>query len=326
MDSLRTSTSSVLVVDDFAPWRRFVCLKLQSCPELSVVGEASDGLDAVQKAQRLQPDLILLDIGLPISNGIEAARQIREVSPRSRILFISENHSRDIAGEALLTGARGYVVKSDAATELFTALETVLQGKRFLSARLDGHDLSVSSGNQVSHHEAGFYFDDRAFLDDVALFIGAALNIGDSAIVVATKSHRDDLLPKLKAQGLDMDAATVQGRYVALDAVDARSVFMRDGMPDPVLFMTGFGDLIVKARRAAQVKHARVAIFGEGAHLLWAEGNVEAAIQIEKLCNQLTEQYEVDILCSYFLGHVPGGMDNISYPHICAEHSAVYSR
>ena len=66
MDSLRTSTSSVLVVDDFAPWRRFVCLKLQSCPELSVVGEASDGLDAVQKAQRLlvEPAHVFVNWGM----------------------------------------------------------------------------------------------------------------------------------------------------------------------------------------------------------------------------------------------------------------------
>lgn len=74
----------------------------------------SDGLEAVQQAERLQPDIILLDIGLPTLNGIEAARRIREVSPTSKILFVSENRSPDIAEEALSTGAGGYVVKSDA--------------------------------------------------------------------------------------------------------------------------------------------------------------------------------------------------------------------
>jgi len=323
---LENSAARILVVDDFAPWRRFVSLNLQLRPEWTVVGEASDGLEAIQKAHRLQPDLILLDIGLPRTNGIQAARRIRELSPKSRILFVSENQSWDIAKEALLTGALGYVVKSDATTELLPALETVLQGNQFLSAGLGSRDIPMASGKRANHHEAGFYLDDQGFLDDVALFIGSALSIGDSAIVVATKTHRDDLLLKLKAQGLNMDAITAQDRYVALDAVGARSLFMRDGMPDPVLFVKGFGDLIVKARKASQVKNARVAIFGEGVHLLWAEGNAEAAIQIEKLCNQLIEQYDVDILCSYFLGRVPSRMDDMIYQQICAEHSAVYSR
>lgn len=104
----------ILVVDDYKPWRGFVYSTLQKQAELQVIGEASDGLEAVEKAQELQPDLILLDIGLPTLNGIEAARRIREVSPESKILFVTENRSCDIAEEALRTGAGGYVVKSDA--------------------------------------------------------------------------------------------------------------------------------------------------------------------------------------------------------------------
>lgn len=80
--------------------------------KLQIVGEASDGLEAVRMAQQLQPSLILLDIGLPVINGIDAARRIRRVSPTSKILFVSENRSRDLADEALRTGACGYIVKS----------------------------------------------------------------------------------------------------------------------------------------------------------------------------------------------------------------------
>src|SRR5207245_11799923 len=90
---------------------RFVSTRLHKQPELQVMGEALDGLEAVRKAQQLHPDLILLDIGLPSLNGIEAARRIRELSPKSKILFISENRSWDIAEEALRIGAGGYVVK-----------------------------------------------------------------------------------------------------------------------------------------------------------------------------------------------------------------------
>jgi DNA-binding NarL/FixJ family response regulator len=104
-----------------------------------VIGEVADGLEAVQKAQELQPDLILLDIGLPTLNGIEAAKRIQQVSPRSKILFVSENRYPDIAEEALSTGAGRYVLKSDAASELLPAVKGVLEGKRFVSARLAGH-------------------------------------------------------------------------------------------------------------------------------------------------------------------------------------------
>jgi DNA-binding NarL/FixJ family response regulator len=115
-------------------------MTLQKQPELQIIGEVTDGFEAVQKAQQLQPDLILLDIGLPTLNGIETARRIRALSPKSKILFVSENRSWDIAEEALRTGAGGYVVKSDAAGELLPAVNAVLGGKRFVSSSLAGHD------------------------------------------------------------------------------------------------------------------------------------------------------------------------------------------
>ena len=135
----------VLVVEDYEPWRRYFSTALQKQPELQVIGEVSDGLEAVQKAEELQPDLILLDIGLPTLNGIEAARRIRRVSPASRILFVSENRSADIAEEALSTGASGYVVKSDTGSELLPAVKAVLEGKRFISASLAGHFLVTTA-------------------------------------------------------------------------------------------------------------------------------------------------------------------------------------
>ena len=135
----------VLVVDDNEPWRSFYGTVLQKHPELRIIGQASDGLEAVQKASELQPDLILLDIGLPTVNGIEASRRIREVSPSSKILFVSENRSPDIVEAALSNGAGGYVVKSDAGSELLPAIKAVLEGKRFISACLAGHFLVATT-------------------------------------------------------------------------------------------------------------------------------------------------------------------------------------
>jgi DNA-binding NarL/FixJ family response regulator len=96
----------VLVVEDYDPFRRFICSTLRSNPELQIVGEVSDGLEAVQKAEELQPDLILLDLGLPSLNGIEAARRIRNLSPKSKILFVSQESAADVVREALSVGAR----------------------------------------------------------------------------------------------------------------------------------------------------------------------------------------------------------------------------
>jgi len=107
--------------------------------DLQIVGEVSDGLEAVHKAQDLQPDLILLDVGLPSLNGIEAARQIHKLSPKSKILFVSQESSADVVQGAFSLGAAGYVLKTHAAIELLAAVEAVSQGKQFVSSGLAGH-------------------------------------------------------------------------------------------------------------------------------------------------------------------------------------------
>jgi len=121
-------------VEDFAPYRRFILSALASMPDLQIISEVSDGLEAVQKAVELQPDLILLDIGLPSLNGIEAARQIRTLVPESKVIFLTQESSADVVQEARSLGARGYVVKLMAGSELLPAVEAVLSGKTFVSS------------------------------------------------------------------------------------------------------------------------------------------------------------------------------------------------
>jgi DNA-binding NarL/FixJ family response regulator len=122
----------VLVVEDFEPFRQFIHTTLQQT-EFQIVGESWDGIEAVQKAEELQPDLILLDIGLPFLNGIEAARQIRKLSPQPKILFVSQESFADVIEEAMNSGAMGYVVKAHAASDLLAAVEAVCEGRTFVS-------------------------------------------------------------------------------------------------------------------------------------------------------------------------------------------------
>jgi DNA-binding NarL/FixJ family response regulator len=117
---------------------------LRDYPEWQIVGEAADGLEGVQKAEELHPDLILLDVGLPKLNGIDAARSIRSIAPASKILFVSVDTCPEIARAALSTGAHGYVVKADAPDDLLPAMRAVLNGQRFVGSRFSGHDFSKS--------------------------------------------------------------------------------------------------------------------------------------------------------------------------------------
>ena len=333
----------VLVVDDNEPWRRFLSTTLAKRPGFRVISEASDGLAGVQEAEQLQPDLILLDIGLPALNGIAAARRIREVSPKSKILFISENRSRDIAEQALNTGAGGYVVKSDAATELLHAVKAVLQGKTFVSASLTGLDLAEPAHDQSddpqrkkvvaafraqkkARHEVEFYADDAGFVDGFACFIEAALKAGNAVIVIATESHQASLRQRLAADGWNVAAEIEQRSYIPLNVADTLSKFIVNNSPDPVLFRKLAGDLITEGARGAKGEHPRVVVCGEGVHTLLAAGHIEATVLLERMWNEIAQRYEIDVLCGYFRNPFASEEGISKLKRVCMEHTAAHGR
>jgi DNA-binding NarL/FixJ family response regulator len=334
MSSLR-----VLVVDDCEPFRRFVCSTLEKKPDLQVVGEASDGLEAVQKAEELQPDLIVLDIGLPTLNGIEVARRIRKLRPECKMLFMSQESSADVAQETFRLGAMGYVVKSHAGSELFVALEEVCQGRQFVSRGLSGHSWSSAAGAQapghllrqevlpslvpektqtVRKHEVQFYPDDDSFVDGFTRYIEAALLNGNAVIIAVTESHQKSLLQSLQGRGASIASAIEQGRCLVLDVADSLSAFMVNDLPDPMRFFKVLSDLIATAQ-ATSARPSRVTICGECASILWADGNADAAIQVEQLCNQLTKRYQMDILCGFSLSSFDRDEDKQVFQRICGE-------
>ena len=317
----------ILITDDFKDWRRQVHSLLGARPAWQVIAEASDGSEAVRKAEELKPDLILLDIGLPSLNGIEAARRIRQFSPSSKIIFLSQNNNLDIVRAALSTGARGYVHKLDVNKELLPAVDAVLRGKQFVSSSLKGFELTDTAAEKPPHrHEVQLYFDDAVFLDTFAHFITVALKAGDAAIAVITESHREGLVQRLKAQGLDVDAAIHEGRYIQLDVAKTLATFMVYDMPDAARFVEVVGGLIEAAARAAKREDGRVVACGECSPFLWTQGKPDAAIRTEQLWDQAGKTFGVDILCAYALSSFHGEEDEHVLECICAEHSAVYSQ
>jgi PAS domain S-box-containing protein len=181
------------------------------------------------------------------------------------------------------------------------------------------------SSRQSDHgtHEVQFYSADAPFLDELARFIGSALGAGDAAIVVATKDHHQGLEARLKIYGLDFTNGVMQDRFVQLNATETLGLFMVDGRPDASRFALIIGEYIERARAACSVKNSRVVVFGEMVALLWADKKAEAAIQLEKLWNELCKTHTFTLRCAYPLTGFSREEDGGSFLTICAEHSGV---
>ena len=131
-----SSSIRILIADYYDPWRRTVRMMLEKCPDWEVVAEARDGIDAVYRSRELQPNIVLMEIRLPILSGLIAAEQIRKVSPNSKIVFFSNESDEYLVRAALKIGRWGYVLKSDAAHDLLPALKGIINDKPFVSDSL----------------------------------------------------------------------------------------------------------------------------------------------------------------------------------------------
>ena len=334
----------ILVVEDFDRFRQFVVLSLRQKAEFQLIYEASDGLEAVERAEELKPDLILLDIGLPRVNGIEAARRIRKVSPNSKILFVSQESSADVVQEAFHLGAQGYLLKADA-RELLPAVDAVLKGRQYRSRRVRPHVISETHDeyaagslrsqehppllpqkrNIVRVHKVAFHPDDASLVDDFTRFVEVALEMENPVIVIATESHRINLRQRLQARGRDMATAIQERIYISLDADDMLSEVMVNDWPDSTRFLKVASDLIMEAAKAAKGKHFRVAACGEWGPSLIGQGKPEAAIQLEHLWDKIARSHYIDILCGYLLRDFQTEESSPIFERICVAHSAAYT-
>ena len=318
----------ILAVDDFEPWRRFVSSALQQQLTLQTFVEVSDGLEAVYKAENLRPDLILLDIGLPTLNGIKAASRIRDVSPDSKILFLSEESSPEVAEAALEVGGAGYVVKSDAGRELLPAVKALCEGKRYIGNRLVGQVFFATPDDvpEVFHrHELQVYSSDPSFLEGFTTFIANGLNAGNAVVALATEAHRHGLGQKLQSRGFDLDAIVRSVSYISIDAQETVSSFMVDGRPDPNQMENMVSNLVKTASKAPNGATRRVRACGEAAPQLWTQGKLDAALRVEELWDEASRKYALSTLCGYPSEDLHDEKTHQMFKTICSVHSTVVS-
>jgi PAS domain S-box-containing protein len=148
-------------------------------------------------------------------------------------------------------------------------------------------------------HVVHFYSDDSVLVDEICRVLGQALNLGQSAVVIATLEHREKIAKRIELQIPDLPTALVEGRYTALDAAETLSRFMVDGLPDPERFADILGGIISRAASVAENRSAKVVVFGEMVALLCAEGKDEAALKVEALWNELANRHPFFLYCAY---------------------------
>ena len=293
----------VLVVDDFEPIRDLVCSKLQTEPQLQVVCQVSNGLEAVQKAEELQPDLILLDLSLPGLNGTEAARRIRSLSPLSKIVFVTQETSLEVMEDALRIGAKGYIVKTDIVHELLPGVAAVLSGAMFISSHL-AHSAKMSGViHRLAHinpHVAAFYRDDEALVDGLSHCISDALDAGRAVIAFVTEPHRVGLLRSLMAHGSEIDTNIKEGRLIVMDVTEACATFGMNDRSDFTRFNAAARSLVDSVANRSKAENPRVVACGECPSTLIAAGEGRAAIQLEQFWNDISDSFgDVALYCAY---------------------------
>ena len=190
---------------------------------------------------------------------------------------------------------------------------------------LDGKSAPIPHWHEGegSGHVVQFYTDDSFLLESLSQFVGAALVAGDVAVIIATREHRDSLAHLLSDRALNVSKATRDGRYIALDAAEALSRFMRNGLPDPDAFAATIGAEIARAAASAARNNARVVAFGEMVALLFAEGCADAAIKLEQLWNDLARHHAFSLRCAYPINTFRDASHAEPFLKICSEHSAV---
>ena len=312
-----TALHRVLVVEDHEPFRRALCGLLRQRPDVQIVGEADDGIDAIRQAEALRPDVVMLDIGLPTVSGIEVGDRIRASMPDARLMFVTNESSLDIVEHVYKRGAHGFVYKPRAQRDVLRVFESIVRGSRFVSGGLE----RVERGDSLaSHrHHALFYSDDATLFSVFIRFVGEALDAGKAVTILLSEHHERVLRQRLELSYAGFDRALREKRYIPVSIREVVTSVMVDGSPDPGRFEAAAEDLVTIAAQCAT--NGKVAAAGDCSSTIWAEGHVGAALQFEHLWDQVAQRYEIDTLCAYPL--IARNESQRIVRNLCAEHTEV---
>ena len=217
----RMNPVRILIADDYEVVRRGIATVLEARPGWIVVAQAATGREAVEKAKKFKPDIIVLDIGMPELNGLEALRQIQKEVPQSKVLIFTTDESEDIANDALGAGAMGYLFQSDGAEALVTAVESLMQNRPFLTPRVSQMVLEnyrkFHSGARVRPAILHLSLREREILQLVAegkctKEIAAILNVSGKTV----ETHRANLSRKLQLRSVsDLVRYAIRNHIIA---------------------------------------------------------------------------------------------------------------
>ena len=318
-----TSVRRVLIVEDFEPFRQILCALLRRRADVRIVGEASDGLDAIAQAKALRPDIVVLDINLPRLSGIDAAVQIHSAVPDAKLLFVTNEPSLEVVHQAFSTGAHGYVYKPRVHRDVLAVLEAILDGARFISG---GLERIARGGNALASHRHHVLFasTDAIVVEAFSRFIARVLGHDGTVIALMTKAHDTTVRCRLQASPVDVTAAIRQNRYIVIDVEALIEKGTVNGRPEATRLMNVAGELLTDAEARAAAREATLAACGECAPTLWAQGHFETAIELEHLWDELALNRGLEVLCPYRL--VAHAERDASVQRVCAQHTTVEIR
>ena len=306
---------TALVADDHPELLRGVCGLLAS--RFDVVATARDGLEAIDLAQRLAPDVILLDIVMPGLDGLQVAARLQELDLPSRVVVMTSHAYDDYVEQAFQAGVWGFVRKMRLATDLVRALDHVHDGRLFLPS------LGTLPTVAGSAHAVQFHSYDGHFIQGVSDLANRALQRGHVVAVVATPAVRVGVAERLQQYGWHAGELGEYGRYHAMDAAASLAGVMRDGHPDPQRLSEGVAALERMRVEAADTLDPRLTLIGEIAVPLLLDGHVQDALEIERVWNGLTRALPWLGVCCYPMA----SFDDLKAPRpfhdVCAEHGFV---
>jgi DNA-binding NarL/FixJ family response regulator len=341
------STVEILIADDRELFRRMVRSLVESQSAYHICGEAGDGLQAIERARQLRPDVVLMDINMPRMNGLEATRIIGREIPECNVIIVTQNDARIAREQAREVNAKGFVTKSDLSRDLLPMIEKCRKAKpeareaktakarivQWKGAAMENNSLHQTK-SAASHaepwcgvlnsaaprdHIVQLYQDQQFLNRAVCRFAAAAIMNGEGVILVPTVAHWDAFRPRLESEGVDVKAAEKRGQLTVVDADNLLPTFMRDGMPDSPVFLGLAQNVISQAR--GEGRYPKVRWWGEMVNILWERGDVAASMQLEDQFDQLAHEQDIAIFCSFLMDNFDGDVHARMLPRLSENHS-----